>query len=149
MRIAIVHEMLIKLGGAERVLQVLMEMYPEADVYTFMYDEKKVGSVFPKTKIRCRTPAQMLYSLTQKPRLSLPLIPLSIKSIDLRDYDLVISSSSGFAHGVITTASTKHVCYCHSPARYLWDWTDEVQAELGVSRSGENGQKNWIKIYIF
>ncbi len=124
--------MLIKLGGAERVLLEIMRMYPEADVYTLMYDEKKVGSVFPKNRIHCDTPAQTLYNLTGKPRLSLPLMPASIKKIDLTRYDLVISSSSGFAHGAFTVGNTKHICYCHSPARYLWDWSDEVQKEIGV-----------------
>lgn len=108
-------------------------MYPEADVFTLMYDEKKVGSVFPKNRIRCNTPAQTLFSLIGKPRFSLPLMPSSVKKIDLRGYDLVISSSSGFAHGVVTSAETKHICYCHSPARYLWDATEEVQKEIGVS----------------
>ena len=125
--------MLIKLWGAEKVLLEIMKMYPEADIFTLMYDEKKVGSVFPKNRIWCNTPAQTLFSLVGKPRFSLPLMPLSVKKIDLSGYDLVISSSSGFAHGVFTTGTTKHICYCHSPARYLWDWTNEIQAELGIS----------------
>ncbi len=105
-------------------------MYPEADVYTLMYDEKKVGLVFPKNRIHCNTPAQTLYLLTGKPRLSLPLMPASVKKIDVSDYDIVLSSSSGFAHGLFIGGRTKHICYCHSPARYLWDATDEIQAEL-------------------
>jgi len=107
-------------------------MYPQADVYTLMYDETKVGAVFPKERIRCDNPAQKLFALTKKPRMSLPLMPASVKKIDLSDYDIVISSSSGFAHGVFTVGRTRHICYCHSPARYLWDWTDEVQKEIGV-----------------
>jgi glycosyltransferase involved in cell wall biosynthesis len=130
MKIAIIHEMLIKLWGAERVLLELIKMYPEADIFTLMYDEKKVGSIFPKNRIWCNTPAQVLFSFTGKPRLSLPLMSASIKKIDLRWYDIVISSSSGFAHGVITEGITKHICYCHSPARYLWDATEEVQREI-------------------
>lgn len=59
-------------------------------------------------------------------------MPFSVKSIDLTGYDLVISSSSGFAHGV-DSKGAKHICYCHSPARYLWDWTGEVQKELITS----------------
>lgn len=141
MKIAIIHEMLIKLWGAERVLLEIIKMYPEADVFTLMYDEKKVGDIFPKNKIRCDTPAQTLFSLTGKPRLSLPLMPLSVKKIDLTGYDLVISSSSGFAHWVRLQQRAKrkkqkegffHICYCHSPARYLWDATEEAQRELGV-----------------
>ena len=141
MKIAIVHEMLIKLGGAEKVLQELMQMYPEADVYTLMYDEKKVGTVFPKNRIRCNTPAQVMFTMTGKPRLSLPLMPASVKKIDLAEYDLVISSSSGFAHGVFTIGNTRHICYCHSPARYLWDWTENIQRELWVIKAESIEQK--------
>lgn len=133
MKIAIVHEMLIKLWGAERVLLELMNLYPEADVFTLMYDEKKVGDVFPKSRIRCTWPAQWFFRLTGKPRASLPLMPASVRSIDLTEYDFVISSSSGFAHGVKKWNNAVHICYCHSPARYLWDATDEVQRELWIS----------------
>lgn len=138
--------MLIKLGGAERVLLEIMKLYPEADVYTLMYDSSKVGSVFPKHKIHCNTAAQTLFSLTGKPRLSLPLMPASIKKIDLTQYDIVISSSSGFAHGAFTFGKTKHICYCHSPARYLWDWSDEVQREIGVKKDPNKEQTPLDKI---
>lgn len=147
MKIAIVHEMLIKLWGAERVLLELMKMYPEADVFTLMYDSSKVGSVFPKNRIWCNTPAQTLFSLTGKPRLSLPLMPASVKKIDLTGYDLVLSSSSGFAHGVLLDTArpyATHICYCHSPARYLWDATEEVQKEIGVV-ADEHQKNNFLQ----
>jgi len=136
MKIAIIHEMLIKLWGAERVLLEFMKLHPEADVYTLMYDEEKVGKVFPKAKIHCKGPAQWLYTFTKKPRASLPLMTFSVSGIDLSGYDLIISSSSWFAHGVNLANKQRgkkipfHICYCHSPARYLWDWTEEVQAEM-------------------
>ena len=82
------------------MLLEFMKMYPDADVFTLMYDEEKVGSMFPKGKIHCTGPAQWLYKLTKKPRASLPLMPFSVAGIDLSGYDLIISSSSGFAHGV-------------------------------------------------
>lgn len=87
-------------------------------------------SFFPGKQIHCIGPAQWFFRLTGKPRWSLPLMPASVRKIDVSAYDLVISSSSGFAHGVMTTGHTKHICYYHSPARYLWDATDEVQTEL-------------------
>lgn len=124
------------------MLLELMKMYPEADIFTLMYDEKKVGSIFPKNRIWCNTPAQTLFSLTGKPRLSLPLMPASVKKINLTGYDLVISSSSGFAHGVSVDPDrlyATHICYCHSPARYLWDATEEVQAQLGVNKAENAG----------
>ncbi len=170
MKIAIVHEMLIKFWGAERVLLELMKLYPEADIFTLMYDEKKIGDVFAKEKIQCTWPAQWLFKVTGKPRVSLPLMPASVRTIDLTGYDLVISSSSGFAHGVWAKLKEKkekikekrdgiwnisdndkqstinnqqliHICYCHSPARYLWDATDEVQAELGIKQEKREKRK--------
>lgn len=105
-------------------------MYPEADVFTLMYDEKKIGDVFPKSRVKCTGPAQWFFRLTGKPRASLPLMPFSVSRIDLSGYDLVISSSSGFAHGVKKRNNAVHICYCHSPARYLWDATTEIQKEL-------------------
>lgn len=138
MKIAIVHEMLIKLWGAERVLQELIEMYPGADVFTLMYDEKKVSSIFPKNRVWYNTPAQTVFDVSGKPRLALPLMPMSVRKINLDGYDLVISSSSWFAHGVTVPPGVKHICYCHSPARYLWDATDEVQKEIGVQGGGDD-----------
>ncbi len=150
MKIAIVHEMLIKLWGAERVLEELMWLFPEAHVYTFMYNEKKVWKVFPREKIIYKTLAQLCYKVTRFPRASLPFMAFSAWQIDLSGYDLVISSSSWFAHS-IRTGQARHICYCHSPARYLWDWTDEVQKEIGVSKDGGKGGKrviSFLKKYI-
>ncbi len=130
------------------MLEVLMNIYPQADVFTLMYDEKKVGSVFPKNRIWCQTFAQKLFSLTHKPRFSLPLMSASIEQIELSGYDVVISSSSGFAHGVRVPENAKHVCYCHSPARYLWDATDEVQRELGVGQEQQKSLIGNIKSHI-
>ena len=155
MKIAIVHEMLIKLWGAERVLQEFMKMYPEADVFTLMFNEEKVGSLFPKEKIHCTGPAQWLYKLTQKPRASLPLMTFSVGGIDLSGYDLIISSSSWFAHGVNLANKQRwrkipfHICYCHSPARYLWDWSDEIQAELGISKEERKNKREKNRIISF
>jgi len=130
-------------------------MYPEADVYTLMYDEKKVGDIFPKEKIHCTGPAQWLFHITKKPRASLPLMTFSVAGINLSKYDLVISSSSGFAHGVNLARKQRghktpfHICYCHSPARYLWDWTREIQTELGISMEERKNQKEKSRIISF
>jgi glycosyltransferase involved in cell wall biosynthesis len=148
MKIAIVHEMLIKFWGAERVLLELMKLYPEADIFTLMYDSSKVGDVFPKSRVKCTWPAQWFFKLTGKPRASLPLLPFSVSRIDLSGYDLVISSSSGFAHGVKKWNNAVHICYCHSPARYLWDATDEVQAELWLKNTKDKGQRTKLRIFL-
>lgn len=131
MKIAILHEMLIKLWGAEKVVECLMETFPEADLYTLIYDEKKVGKVFPKMKIK-KVPkvTQNIYALLKNQRFCLPLMPKAVESLDLSDYDVVIVSSSWFAHGLKTPESTKVITYYHSPARYMWDWTNEYKKDI-------------------
>lgn len=130
LKIAIVHEMLIKLGGAERVLKVLSDMFPESQIYTLFYDEKKCGTTFPKAKIKTSF-LQKYLKLGIPYQFLIRKMPLAIESFDFSEYDLVISSSSAFAHGIITNLETKHICYCHSPMRYAWDYTNEYKQEKG------------------
>lgn len=134
MKVAIVHEMLVKLGGAENVLRDLWSLFPDADIHTLLYDEKKVGSVFPREKVHCTGPAQRIYRWTRRQRFALPWMAKSVEQIDLSGYDLVIASSSGFAHGCITRPETPLIVYSHSPARYLWDYTHQYPKDIGWSR---------------
>lgn len=124
MKIAIIHEMLIKLGGAERVIKKLLEMYPEADLYTLFHDSKKTDEWFKGQKIRTSF-LQNWFKKGLKPKYLLPWMPKAIESFDFKKYDLVISSNSAFAHGIKTNGKTKHICYCHSPMRYAWDYCHE------------------------
>jgi glycosyltransferase involved in cell wall biosynthesis len=136
MKIAILHEMLIKLWGAEKVAESLMHIFPRADLFTLMYDEKQVWKIFPAIKIHpsCKNLlSQKIYSLTKKQRLSLPIMPRSVESLDFSSYDVVIVSSSGFAHGLKTWRNTKTIIYYHAPARYLWDWTHEYRKEIRMN----------------
>ncbi len=139
MKIAIVHEMLIKLWGAEKVVEKLIKMFPDANIFTLIYDEKKVGHVFPKksptTGKSIRSPflTQWIYDVTGKQRLCLPFMAKWIESFNFSKYDVVIVSSSWFAHGVITKPDTKTIVYYHSPARYLWDWTNEYKRDIKAS----------------
>ncbi|MDD2565994.1 MAG: glycosyltransferase [Candidatus Gracilibacteria bacterium] len=132
MKVAIVHEMLVKLGGAENVVLDILEMFPEADLFTLIYDEEKVGRVFPISRIK-QIPSitQRIYKWTHRQRLCLPFLSRAVESLDLSEYDLVIASSSGFAHGCITKPETLFMVYYHSPARYLWDWTNEYKRDIG------------------
>lgn len=136
MKIAILHEMLIKLGWAEKVVENLLSIFPDADLFTLIYDEKKVEKVFPKEKINSRVfslKSQKIYNFTKKQRFCLPFMAGSVESLDFSNYDLVICSSSWFAHGAITKPETKFVVYYHSPARYMWDWTNEYKADLWLN----------------
>ncbi len=135
MKIAIIHEMLIKLGGAEKVVEKLLKIFPQADLYTLIYDEKKVGTIFPKEKIKwIAKGTQRIYELTGSQRFCLPLMARAIESLDFSGYDVVIASSSGFAHGAITKPETKFIVYYHSPTRYLWDWTNEYKKDIGATK---------------
>jgi glycosyltransferase involved in cell wall biosynthesis len=138
MKIALVHELLTMRGGAERVLQILADMYPEAPIYTLLYNEKKLGDWFPKERVRTpKAPAP--YALLPTPyrfnhHLYLKHFPKMIESLDFSEFDLVISTSSAFAHGIITNGAPKHVSYINAPARYLWDRTHDVteKASKGI-----------------
>lgn len=134
MRVAILHEMLVKLGWAEKVVEAFMHMFPDADLFTLIYDEEKTWTVFEKNKINSQVfdlATQKIYSITSNQRLCLPFMAKSVEALDFSDYDLVISSSSSFAHGTITKPDTKFVVYYHSPSRYMWDYTNEYKKSIG------------------
>ncbi|QQS58758.1 glycosyltransferase [Candidatus Peregrinibacteria bacterium] len=148
MKVAIIHELLVKLGGAERVAKVLMEMFPEAPIFTLLYNEKTCGSVFPKKRVRVAPWLQKAYRMGIPRRALISWMNTAVENFNLTEYDLVISSSSAFAHGVLTLAGTKHICYCHSPARYLWDQTFSVQ-EQQAHRGALSGAKSFLLPRIF
>ncbi|MBP9717709.1 glycosyltransferase [Candidatus Gracilibacteria bacterium] len=129
LRVALVHDYLLRLGGAERVLNVLAEMFPEAPIYTLLYDAEKTGSIFPEKRIVTSGLQRLPNFIKKRYRYLLPLLPRYIEDFDFSEFDLVISSSTAFAHGIITSPHTKHICYMHSPVRYLWDWTHEYKHE--------------------
>jgi glycosyltransferase involved in cell wall biosynthesis len=142
MKVALVHELLTMRGGAERVLRILARMFPDAPIYTLLYDEKKLGDWFPRERVHeSNLRATFPYSLLLTPHsfhhhLYLKKFPNAIEAFDFSDFDLVISSSSAFAHGIITNGNPKHLCYVHSPARYLWDRTHDVLEQAGKGLLG-------------
>ncbi len=128
--IALVHDHLIQDGGAERVLRVLSSMYPEAPIYTLLHDPKR----FPGLQSREIKPSflQRIPGSLRRYQWLLPLMPIATEHYDLRDFDIVISSASAFSKGIVTHAHAKHICYCHTPTRYLWTDTAEYIRELKV-----------------
>ncbi|RJR31320.1 glycosyltransferase family 4 protein [Candidatus Parcubacteria bacterium] len=132
MKIALIHDHLTQEGGAEKVLKVLQEMYPQSPTFTLLYDEKKLPS-FKNKKIVTSFLQKMPMAL-KKYQMYLPLMPTATESYDLMDYDVVISSSSAFAKGVITRTNTLHICYCHTPTRYLWSDTHRYVEELHYNK---------------
>jgi glycosyltransferase involved in cell wall biosynthesis len=118
-RVALVHDFLLDLRGAERVFAAICEAWPDADVYTAVYDENGTEGRFAGRRPR----TSFLQSVRPTSRTFRPLLPLyphAIESFDLRDYEIVISSSSAWAHGVLVDPGATHVCYCHNPFRYAW-----------------------------
>lgn len=130
MRIAFVHEYLNQFGGAERMLQVLSAMFPQAPIYTLIYDENLTGHVFEGRTI-ITSFLQKLPLTKNHHRLFPLLMPIAIEQFDFSDYDLVISISASFAKGIITKPETRHICYCLTPPRFLWDNSQKLLEEFG------------------
>jgi glycosyltransferase involved in cell wall biosynthesis len=119
MRVAIVHYWLVNMRGGEKVVEALCEMFPQADIFTHAYWPERISDRINQHPIRTSFIAKLPFArrLYQK---YLPLMPLALEQLDLSEYDLVISSESGPAKGVITRPDTLHLCYCHTPMRYVW-----------------------------
>ncbi len=119
MRVALVHYWLVGMRGGEKVLEGLCELYPDADIFTLVADEKKLSDTIRRHKIT----TSFLQKIGGKKHYQkmLPLMPMALEGFDLTPYDLVISSEAGPAKGIIPRPDAIHVCYCHSPMRYIWD----------------------------
>jgi len=117
MRVAIVHYWLLGMRGGERVVESLCRLLPEADIFTLFYDPSRTSGTIRAHKVT----ASYLNPLRRYYRSLLPLMPTALESFDLRPYDLVISSESGPAKGVLVSSAARHICYCHTPMRYLWE----------------------------
>ncbi len=131
MRVAIIHYWFVGMRGGEKVVEALCRLYPQADIFTHVYVPEAVSPALRKhrvvTSLISRLPfARRLY------KAYLPLMPLALEQLDLRGYDLVISSESGPAKGVIAPPDALHVCYCHSPMRYVWNLYHDYKEHAGV-----------------
>ncbi|HXW50489.1 MAG TPA: glycosyltransferase [Candidatus Acidoferrales bacterium] len=125
---AFVHDYLTQFGGAERVLLELRKLYPDGPVFTSIYDPAPFDGAFDGVDVRT-TFLQRWYGITHDFRALLPLYPRAFDSLDLRGFDLVISSTTAFAKGVRTRTDAVHVCYIHTPTRFLWypeEYADDV-----------------------
>lgn len=128
-KIAIVHDFLLYQGGAERVLKVISDMYPEAPIYTLLYDEEKMGEEFRGKDIRPSYLQKFPEFLKKHHRWLVPFFPVIPETFDLREYDLVISSSGAWSKGIVTKLDTIHVAYIHSPMRFVWDYNEKYLKE--------------------
>ena len=119
-RVAIVHYWLVSMRGGERVLERLLRLFPNADIFTNVYNPENVSTAINRAGVTTSFVDRLPFSRRMY-QYYLPLMPMALEGLDLSDYDLVISSESGPAKGVITRPDATHLCYCHSPMRYLWD----------------------------
>ncbi|MBM3706873.1 MAG: glycosyltransferase family 4 protein [Actinobacteria bacterium] len=128
MRIAIVHDYLNQYGGAERVIEVFNELFPNAPIFTSIYNEEKLPAIFRQMNIKTSF-MQRFPFLDRHFKKYLLFYPKAIESFDLSDYDLVLSSSSAFAKGAIKDKDACHICYCYTPMRFVWDYIRYVEKE--------------------
>jgi glycosyltransferase involved in cell wall biosynthesis len=125
MKIAIVHDWLVTNAGAEKVLQQMLQVYPEADVFCVVDHLTERNRFYLENHTVKTTAIQRLPFSKRKYQLYLPFMPLAIEQLDLKDYDIVLSSSHAVAKGVLTTAEQLHISYVHTPMRYAWDMQNE------------------------
>ena len=117
--IALVHDYLLVLRGAERTFAAMTDVWPQAPIFTLLYDEEGTQGRFEGRSVTT-SPLQRLGASQDGFRAMLPLFPTAVRRLDLRGFDCVVSSSSAFAHGVRPAAGATHLCYCYSPFRYAW-----------------------------
>jgi len=142
MKVAIAHDYLVQYGGAERVVEALHEAWPDAPVYTSMYEPDKLPQSFAGMDIRTSF-MQRLPKLRRHWKAALALYPAAIESLDMRGYDVVISSSSGWAHGVRADKDAYHVVYCHTPARWLYRTGSYLAIERAAAAALLPGLRRW------
>ena len=144
MKIAIVHDWLYTYAGAEKVLEQIIQCFPQADLFSLIDFIPAGERNFIQNKTVTTSFIQRMPFSKTKHRQYLPLMPLAIEQLDVSDYDVVISSSHAVAKGVLTGPNQLHICYCHSPIRYAWDMQHQYLREAGIT----SGLKSWLTRYI-
>ncbi|MBQ4133734.1 MAG: glycosyltransferase [Desulfovibrionaceae bacterium] len=130
MKVALVHFWLLGMRGGEQVLEAFCRMFPQADIFTHVYDPDKVSETIRRHKVHT-TFINRLPGARKRYQSYFPLMPAALDQLDLSGYDLVISSESGPAKGVVTAPDAVHICYCHTPMRYVWDMHHEYTRGMG------------------
>lgn len=141
-KIAIVHDWIVSVGGAERVLMALHRMWPEAPIYTLLYNPSTIRQWFPDATVIASGLQQIPFAWRFYPYLA-PAMPSAVESFDLSEYDTVISSSVLFSKGIIVRPDTRHICYCYSPARMLWDRNGAYERSGMLSRFYRHALRSW------
>lgn len=142
MRLAIAHDYLVQMGGAERVVEVFHHMYPTAPIFTTMFSSQKLPGELRNADIRA-TWLQKMPLGRKNFKGMLPLYPLAIRDFDFTGFDVVLSSSSAFMKSIKVPRETFHLCYCHTPMRFAWDYDAYMERQ-----SKSNVFKRLLKIYM-
>jgi glycosyltransferase involved in cell wall biosynthesis len=147
MRVAIIHYWLVTWRGGEHVLKALADLYPEADIYAHVVDPRLIERHLPGRRVHTTFVARLPFARRWYQRY-LPLMPLALEQLDLRHYDLVISSESGPAKGVLVPPHATHICYCHSPMRYVWDRYHDYRRDAGrITRALSPPLLHYLRIW--
>jgi len=124
MKVAIVHFWLVNMRGGEKVIESFLEIFPQADIFTHVYNPKSMSPLIKSKRVFTSRINKLPFAKKLYP-IYMPLMPAALLDFNLQEYDLVISSESGPAKGVIPNPNAYHICYCHSPMRYIWDMYHE------------------------
>lgn len=144
MRVAIIQEWLVTVGGSDKVVKAIADIFPNADIYTLVAKKEVCEELgINWNKVHTSFIQKMPFGI-KKYRSYLPLFPFAVEQFDLRGYDVIISSSHCVAKGVLTKADQLHICYCHSPIRYVWDMYNEYLEETNLTK----GFKSWLVRYL-
>lgn len=130
MRVAIIHYWLVGMRGGEKVVEALCDLYPQADIFTHVYEPSMVSEKIRSHKV-FTTFINALPRASKMYKTYLPLMPIALEQLDLRGYDLIVSSESGPAKGIVPPADALHVCYCHTPMRYVWNMYHDYRNGAG------------------
>lgn len=132
-KVALVHDWLTNMGGSERVVINFREIYKDAPIYTTLYNPEKLDDELKNIDVRTSF-LQSKKNLKRGHQKLLPFMPMAFESFDLNEYDIVLSSSSSCAKGVVTNPDTMHICYCHTPMRYAWEYYYEYANNWGLNK---------------
>ena len=146
-KIALLHYWLTNMRGGENVLSEIASLFPEADIFTHAYNPSVMNKVFGSHKIT-ESFIGKLPGARKNCQKYLPLMPLALSKLDLSEYELIISSESGPSKGIRKPAGAKHICYCHTPMRYLWDMYEDYYNSTGLAgKIAMRTFKNYLRKY--
>lgn len=132
MKTALLHYWLTNMRGGENVLEEFCRIWPDADIFTHAYAPERISDIIKSHQVRCTFINRLPRAKTDCQKY-LPLMPMALKRLDLAAYDLIVSSESGPVKGIRKPRGSKHICYCHSPMRYLWDMYDDYYRNTGLA----------------